>query len=155
MVRRGEGDVDGDEVAFGEDFVEGAELDAEGLEALGGDEGVVADDVHLEAAGATGDFGADAAEAEDAEGLAAQLDADELAALPLAGGEGRVGGGDVAGEGEHQADGVLGGGDGDGGGGVDDDDAAGGGRVDVDVVDADAGAADDDEVACRRRGLRR
>ena len=50
---------------------------------------------------------------------------------------------DRAGEREQHADRVLGGGDVVAAGRVHHHDAAPGGRVDVDVVDADAGAADD------------
>ncbi len=57
---------------------------------------------------------------------------------------------DVARQRQHQADRVLRGGDGVALGGVDDDDAALGRRLDVDVVDADAGAADDQQLG---RGL--
>ena len=106
------------------------------------------DDAHLEAAGAAGDLGADAAEADDAQRLAAQLDAHELRALPAcrrcsdacASGMWRA-------QGQHQADGVLRGGDRVALRRVDDDDAAPGRRVDVDVVDAGAGAADDLQLA--------
>jgi hypothetical protein len=57
---------------------------------------------------------------------------------------------DLAGEREHHRDGVLGGGDGVAEGRVHHHDAARGGGGDVDVVDADAGAADDLEP---RRGV--
>ena len=50
----------------------------------GGDERVEGDDRHVEPDGPAGDLAADAAEADDAEGLAGELGADELAALPLA-----------------------------------------------------------------------
>ena len=53
---------------------------------------------------------------------------------------------DVAGGGQHQRDGELGGGDDVGGRGVDDHDAGLGGGLDVDVVEADAGAGDDLEL---------
>ena len=76
------------------------------------------------------------------ERLAPHLVALELRAVPGATLERGVGVGDVAGEREHEADGVLGGGDRVAERRVDDDDAARGGRFEVDVVDADAGAAD-------------
>ena len=76
-------------------------------------------------------------------GLVAHLDAHEGAAPPLAGLQGLVSAGDVAGEGQHQGDGVLGGGHGVAGGRVDHGDAGAGGGVEVDVVHADAGAGDD------------
>src|SRR5207248_9902585 len=54
--------------------------------------------------------------------------------------------GAVGGQRQHEGDGVLGGGDHIAGRRVDDDDAAPGGGVDIDVVDADAGAADHVEL---------
>ena len=62
----------------------------------GGDEGVVADEVHAEAGGAAGDFEADAAEADDAEGFAAEFGALERFFLPLGIMHCRVGAGDGA-----------------------------------------------------------
>ena len=56
----------------------------------------------------------------------------------------------AAGQRDHQAEGQLGDGDGVGAGRVHHDDAAVRGGVGVDVVDADAGAADDAQL---RRGL--
>ena len=152
----GLGQVDGDEVGLGVDVVGGLGLGhAELLVALGADERVEGDDVHAEALRALGDELADAAEAEDAERLVEQLGARELAALPLACAQALVRLRDVAGEREQQRERVLGrrhdvrlrrvG---------DDDPALGGGR-DVDVVDADAGAADGLEVGRLARGRRR
>jgi hypothetical protein len=62
-----------------------------------------------------------------------------------------VGLGDLAGDGEHHRDGVLGGGDRVAEGRVHHDHALLGGGRDVDIVDADAGAADHLEVGRRRR----
>ena len=86
---------------------------------------------------------------DDAQRLAAQLDAGELRALPLAAAHRGVGGRGLAGEPEQQRERVLGGGDRVAGGGVDDGDAGPRRRLEVDVVDADAGAADDDEAGAR------
>ena len=55
-------------------------------------------------------------------------------------------GADVAREGEHQREGVLGGGNGVSGRGVHHDDSVVGGGIAVDVVHADSGAADGFEV---------
>ena len=144
---RGLRQVQREEVGGGEDVVgRRGLLGAELPEALGGDERVVGDDAHAERLGADRDELADAAEAEDAEGLALDLGAAELAALPLAAGERGVRLRDVAGQREHQRDGVLGGRDRVGLGRVGDDDALLGRGRDVDVVDADAGAADDLQV---------
>ena len=117
-------------------------FDAELAEALRRDELVEGEHVHLEALGALGDELADAAEADHAERLAVELGALELGPLPGAAGERGVGPRDVAAEGEHQRQGVLGGGDRVRFGRVGDDDAAAGRGGDVDVVDAGAGAAD-------------
>ena len=140
--------MQGEEVALRQQLVAGRDgLDAELGGLLGGDERVEPDHLHVEADGAAGDLAADAAEADDAERLAGDLGAEELVAVPLAGLHGGVGGGDVAGQGEQQGDGVLGGRDGVAARGVHDDDAPARGGGDVDVVDADAGADDAAELA--------
>ena len=123
--------------------------------ALGGDERVVGDEVHAEAAGAVGDELADAAEADDAERLVGELDALPAAALPAPGDERRVGLRDVARLGEEQRHRVLGGRHDVALRGVDDHHAAPGGGLDVDVVEADAGPADDEEVGSGREHARR
>ena len=135
--------VQGDDVGAAEQLLErlGA-LDAELAEALGGDELVEGDDLHLEGLGALGDELADAAEADHAERLAVELGALELGPLPGAADQRAVRLGDVAAEGQHQRQRVLGGGDRVRFGRVGDDHAAAGRGRDVDVVDAGAGAAD-------------
>ena len=138
--------MEGEVVRAGDELVEGDQLDAGFAGDGGGDKGIAADDLHAEAAGAPGDFEADAAQAEDAEGFAAELGALEELLFPAAGVHGGVGGGELAGQSEHEADGELGDGDGVGSGGVHDHDAAAGGGVGIDVVDAYAGAADDAEL---------
>ena len=117
-------------------------LDAELAEALGGDELVEGDDVHLEALGALGDELADAAEADHAERLAVELGALELGPVPAPVDQRAVRLRDVAEQGQRQRQGVLGGGDRVRLGRVGDDDPAAGRGRDVDVVDAGAGAAD-------------
>src|SRR5690606_14206721 len=92
---------------------------------------------------------ADVASPDEAEGLAIELDAHEAVLLPLAGLGGGVGGGELAGAGEQHGDGVFGGGDRVAERSVHHHDAGGGGGRDVDVVDADAGAADDLQVLGR------
>src|SRR3990172_9136715 len=139
--------VQGAEVALLKHLIEGGDADAEHLKTVRPDAGVVGDDVHLQGAGAPRHLGADAAEAEEPQRLAAQLDAEEARAVPAAFAQGGVRLGYVAGEAEHEGDRVLGGGDGVRLRRVDAGHAATGRRVDVDVVDADAGAADDLEVA--------
>ena len=117
-------------------------VDAELAEALGGDELVEGDHVHLEALGAFGDELADPAEADHAERLPVQLGALEAGPLPAAVDQRGLGLGDVAEEREGEREGVLGGGDRVRLRRVGDDDPAAGRRRDVDVVDPGAGAAD-------------
>jgi hypothetical protein len=135
--------VAGDEVGAGEELVQVDQLHAEPRRRLAADERVVAQHLHLEAARAVGGDAADVAESDDAEGLAHDLGAAELGLLPLAalhrGGRLR----DVAGQREQEAQRVLGGGHRVAAGRVLHDDAAPRGGRDVDVVDADAGPADD------------
>ena len=134
--------MQGQIVGFGKELIhrdqENAVLAGDG----GGDKWIAADDLQAEAAGATGDFEADPAQAEDAERLAFQLRALQAFLFPLARMHGGVGGGHFARQGQHQADGQLGHGHGVGSGGVHHHDAAAGGGIGVDVVDAHAGAAD-------------
>ena len=135
-------EVQGDEVAHPVEVLGRVRLlDAQLPVAALRHEGVVGHDHHPEALRALGDHLPDAAEAEHAEGLAGDLDAAELRALPAPLHQARVGLGDVARLRHHQGDGVLGRRQGVGPGGVADDDAPAGGRRDVDVVDAGAGAA--------------
>ena len=138
--------VEGDDVGAGEEFGEFDFLHAEVDGAFFREEGVVGDDAHVEADGAVGDDCADVAAADEAEGFCGQLHAHEAVLFPLAGAGAGGGFGDLPGQGEHHGDGVLGCCDGVAEGGVHDHDAAGGGAFDVDVVDADAGAADDAEA---------
>ena len=95
---------------------------------------------------AVGDDRADIAAADDAERLAGDLDAHEAVLFPFAGLGRGVGGGNFARQREHHGDGVFGGGDGIAEGRVHHDDAARRGGGNVDIVDADAGAADDFQV---------
>ena len=111
------------------------------------------DDLHAEGGHALRDEGTDAAQAHDTQRLLGQLDTRVLAALPLAVLQRGVGLRDVAGAGEDQTAGQLGGGHDVGGRGVDDHHAGLGGGGDVDVVQADAGAGDDLELLRRGDGL--
>ncbi len=142
-----------DEIGLRQQLVELDLLHAHLLGPFLGKEGVVGQNAHLEADGARADDGADIAGADDAERLAGDLDAHELRLLPLAGLGRGVRGRKLAGDGEHQRDGVLGGGDRVAEGRVHDDDAAARGGRDIHIVDADAGAADDLEVGRRRDQL--
>ena len=144
--RIGERRMQRNEVGAGEQVVQLHLLDAEVLGPLRGEIRIEGDDLHLEAERPVGDDRADVAATDDAEGLGGELHAHEAVLLPFAGLGRGVGGRDVAGEREHHGDGVLGGGDRVAERRVHDDHAAGGGFLHVDVVDADAGAADHLEV---------
>ena len=138
----GERGVQRDEIGALEQFLELDLLDAEVQRALRRQERIVGDHLHLQADGAIGDDRADVAAADHAERLAENLDAHELVLFPLAGAGRGVGLGNLPRQRQHQRDGVLGGGDRVAERRVHHDHAAGGRGRDVDVVDADAGAAD-------------
>ena len=123
--------------------------------ALGRQERIVGDHLHAQPEGAVGDDRADIAAADDAERLAGDLDAHEAVLLPLAGLRRGVGLRDLARERQHQRDGVLGGGDRIAERRVHHDDALGGRGRNVDIVDADAGAADHLQVLGALEDLRR
>ena len=100
---RSQADVQGEVVGPAEDLIDGNERHV----VLAGDdrrdEGIVADQLHAEGAGAACDLKADAAEADDAEGFAAQLAALQGLLLPLAFMHGRVGARNGPGHRDHQA----------------------------------------------------
>jgi hypothetical protein len=138
--------VQGDEIGLLQQVVQLHHRDAYPVRPVLRDERVVGDDVHLEAARHLGHLGAYLTEAHHAEGLAAKLDALE-GAVPLAALQFAVSPGNLAHEGHHERDAVLSGGDGVAERGVDDHDAVFGGGFDVDIVHADAGPADDAQLA--------
>lgn len=143
-LRRGRGrHVQRDVVGPGAELVDRQQRDAQVGGDVRGDERVVGDDLHAEGAGPLADLLPDTSESHDAERLAAQLGAGEAALLPALLLHGRIGGGHRAREGEHEREGVLRDADAVGARGVHDDDPAGAGFVEVDVVDAGAGARDD------------
>ena len=142
----GERGVEGDDVGAGQELVELDLLDVEVARTGLGEVGVVGDDPHLQPLRAVGDDRADIAAADQAQGLAHELDAHEAGLLPFAGPGRAVGRGDLAAQGQHQRDRVLGRGDRVAEGRVHHHDPALGGGVDVDIVDADPGAADDLEA---------
>ena len=144
--------VEGDDLGSLEDLgtVLGA-LHPELAEALGGDELVEGDDLHLEGLGALRDQLADPAEAENAERLAVELGSLEFGAVPAARDQRAVGLRHVAAEGQHQRHRVLRRGDRVRLGCVGDDDPPPGGRLDVDVVDARCRPARSPSAARRPR----
>ena len=131
-----------DEIGAAKEIVEFDFLDAEMHRALGGEVRIVGDHLHLQPDSAVGDDRADIAAADDAEGLGENLDAEEFVLLPFSSARRCVGLGDLPRQRQHQRDGMLGGGDRIAERRVHDDDAARGGGGDIDIVDADAGAAD-------------
>ena len=139
----GLGQVHRDEVGHAEQLVEVQHLDAE----LGGERvrhvGVVGDDAGTERSQPLRDELADPAQPDDADGLAEDLGPGERRALPGALAQRRVGGRDLTRGRQQQRDGVLGCAVDVGGGRIDHENAAGRGGVDVDVVQADAGAGHD------------
>ncbi len=132
-----------DEVGAAQQLVERQQFDAE----LGGARRrhvrVVGDDVGAERGQPLGHQLADAAEADHADGLAEDLGAGERRPLPGVLAQRRVGGGDLPGRGQQQRQRMLGGAVDVRRRRVDHQHAARGGGVDVDVVQADAGAGDD------------
>ena len=146
----GLGHVDGDEVTHAAQLVDVCiELDAHGCGALCGDIRVVAGDLHAKGLGALDNEHAHATQAKHCQGLALQLDARELGAVPVAGLHGGVCDCGLAGDGQHEGDGLLCSRDNVGGRGVADDDAALCCGLRIDVVYAYAGTADDFEVSAR------
>ncbi len=139
--------VDGDEIADGIQIVHVLlDVHVQGFGAGAGKVGIVSEDFHAEGGGAFGDFAADAAHAEDAKGLVVKFGALKILAAPFAFLHGGVGLRNLAGQGHKHGKGQFGGGNGVAAGGVHHDDAALGGGIDIDIVHADAGAADDAEI---------
>ena len=130
-------------------------LDAQLGGPLLAEERIVAEHAHLEGLGPLGDRLADAAQADDAERLAGQLRAHVLVAVPLALDQALIGRGDVAREGQHQRERVLGGAERVAGRRVHHHDAQPRGGVFVDVVGADAGPHDRLELLIAVQRLRR
>lgn len=137
------------EIGASEKFVQLDLGDAHLLGALLRKERVVGNDMHLQADGAGADDRADIASADNAERLAGDLDAHEFRLFPFAGLCRGIGCRKLAGDGEHQRDRMFGRRDRIAEGRVHDDDAAARSGRNIDIVDADAGAANDLQV--RRR----
>src|SRR4029079_10577542 len=123
--------------------------------ALVGEERIVGDHLHLHAERTVGDDRADIAAADDAERLAENLDAEKFVLFPFAGSGRGIRFGNLPRQLQHKGDRVLGGGDRIAERRVHHDDATRGRRRDVDIVDADAGAADYFQVAGAFEDFRR
>ena len=91
-------------------------------------------------------FHADSSQAHDAQGLAPQFGALKRFLLPLPGMHQFVRAADVAGHRQHERQRVLGHGDGIGAGSVHHRNALAGGGIQIDVIDAHAGAPDDPQL---------
>ena len=143
LCGRAERGVEGDVVGRFEKFGKSEELDVELAGDFGADVGIVGEDGHLKSLGAAGDFGANAAEPDEAERFSANFSALSAGFFPAAGVNGGVALRDRTGDREEEGEGVFGDGGGVAAGGIRDQDAAAGGDLDVDVVDANTGAADD------------
>ena len=119
------------------------ELGVEGVGARSGDVRIVSQNRHAEGARAGRDVAADAAQANDPERLAGELRSDQLEPVPAPFAQRLHRLRDLAREREHQPEGLLRRRERVGGRRVEDDHAGGRRRLDVDRIDADAGARDD------------
>ena len=152
----GEGHMERHEVRPAQHVVEGQQLDSEPRRRLGRDEGVEADDLHLERERPLDHHRADVARADDPERLARELVAGrEALLLPLAGLHRRRGRRDLPREREHHRDRQLGHRDRASARRVHHHDAAPAGRREVDVVDPHARPPDDLQPLARLEDLRR
>jgi hypothetical protein len=149
---RPEGDVERQHIRVPQHLRPGRQVDAEPVRPLLRDIGIARHDPHAEAERAPRHLGADLPQADDAQGLAGQLRADEPVAPPLAGAERSLGLGDVADERQQHGQRVLGGGRRAPLGRVQDEDPAPRRRVDVDVVDARPGPRDHAQPARLAQG---
>ena len=147
--------MQGDEIGARQQRVQFHLLHAHRHRALGREVGIERDHLHAHANRLADDDGADVACTDDAERLGLKLDAHEAVLLPLAGMGGRVCRRNLAGQRKHQRNRMLGRGDRVAEGRVHHDDATRGRGRNIDVVDADAGAADDLEVRGAFQELRR
>ena len=99
--------------------------------------------VHPEGVRPLAEGTADAAVADEAQSLVEKFGAFSLPLAPFAAAQRGVGGGDAPGQSQHQGQGVLGDGDRRRQWGMNDDHPQAGRRLEVDVVEADAGPSDD------------
>ena len=139
--------------ARAQQIVEGQQLDAQLRGPRRRHIRVVRDDVGFECGQPLGDQLPDAAQADDSDGLAEDLGAGERRPLPGVLAQRGIGGGNLAGRGQQQRQGVLGGAVDVRRRRVDDQHTAFGGGVHVDVVQPDAGTRDDLELGCGAQHL--
>ena len=137
-------------IRYAEELIQIGEPHLHLLGAVGGDEGVVGDHLHAHGPGDAGHMGTDLAQTHHTERLFVELVADVFLAVPLAGPHARMGLGHMPGQREHHRQGMLRGRDGVALRRIHHQDSPLGGRGHIDVVDTDAGTADDLEPG--RRG---
>lgn len=146
--------VDGEDIDPRQHLLRRADqLDTQLLRPRGGDERVVADDLHLHSHRPRRDGLADPPQADDAQRLAGQLRTHELLAVPAALDKALVGRGDVPHQAVHQGQRLLGGGDRVSAGRVHHHNPLAGGGRSVDIVNADAGTGDGLQAAVARQRI--
>ena len=138
----GERRMQGHEIGLGQQLIQRQQLHPDAPGVIRGHERIIPRQPHPEPLSAAGHFGAHPPQAADAQGFIAHFHAHKGAAPPLAAPQRLVGAGDVAGQGQHQRDGMLGGGHGVAGGRVHHRDPGPGGRLQINVVHPDSGAGD-------------
>ena len=141
--------LDHQHVGLGEDLLGRDALDR--ADGVGAGLGLAREHGHAQCAGPIDEQRRARTHANDAQRLAAHLDASARRAWRRSGAKLRVGGDQVAGAREHQRERVLGLGDEAGVRGVDDDDSVAGRRGDVDAGHVDAGPADYPQGVPRRQ----
>ncbi len=141
--------VQRDEIGLGQQRVEIGFLDPDFDRAFLGQEGIVGNDLHPQAQRAAGDDAADIARADQAQRFAGHFDAHEVVLGPFARLRADIGGGDLPRQREHHRDGVFGRGDRIAERRVHHHHALAAGVGDIDIVDADTGAANDLEIGRR------
>ncbi len=142
---RRERGVEGNVVGLGEHFRQGQQFDAPFGGAFRGQVGVIGQNAHFQGARPARNFDADAAQADQAEGFAAQFFAGGGGFFPSAGVQSSVQLRDGAGHGKHERQGVFGDTGGIAAGRIDHQDAAAGGGIEFDVVHTNSGASYDAE----------
>ncbi len=135
-----------DEIGARQQGVEIDFLDPHFDRAIGRQEGIVGDHLHPEPVRAVGDDRTDIARADKAQSLGGQLDPHEAVLFPFARLGRGVGFGQLAGERKEHRDGMFGGSDRIAERRVHDDHPLGRCGGDIDIVDADPGAADDLQI---------
>ena len=147
--------VQGDEICLGEQSIEVSLFNAHFNRAIGGEERVKGDNFHPQSQRAAGDNRSDIASANKAKRLARNLNAHETVFRPLTRLRLRIGLWQLTREGEHQGDGMFGRGDRIAKRRVHDDNTLGRRIRDIDIVDANARAANNLQLRSRVQYLLR